>query len=550
LDQFIVLFKVNNPEIILPSKFLSQKPIMISSSITRMFRLVQLKKMQVRSTQIRCLSSKPDFRLETSEKHFDYMRLETQIYSWWNSSGYFKPASHNSPLDKQPYVIPMPPPNVTGYLHMGHAMFVSIQDIMARFQRMRGRPTLWLPGTDHAGIATQLLVERQLLSEGTSRQEIGREAFLDRVWLWKAEKGTYITEQMKRLGASADWTRERFTLEPLMCTAVTEAFCILYERGLIYRGNYPINWSPNLQTSISDLEVEYFEEEGTMYTFKYPLVPIDSVNMEVDATCYIPVSTTRPETILGDAAVCVHPDDARFQQYIGRTVQVPGTNRHIPVIGDTYVDREFGTGALKVTPAHDHNDYEIGLRHNLPVINIMDKRAHIDISDSNDPDLAIYNGMDRYECREALWNNMKKQDLVISEEPHVHRVPRSQRGGDVVEPTISTQWFVNTKHMAAEATSAVKDGHIEIIPPRFENTWYRWLAEGNIRPWCVSRQLWWGHRIPAYYATVSNTEGGKSQEEVIVARSEDAAWTIARDRFPGCEVELRQEDDVLDTWFR
>lgn len=316
-------------------------------------------------------SLKPDLSNEMDNKYFEFQRLEKSLYQWWENSGYFKPSSdpHNR---KKPFVIPMPPPNVTGYLHMGHAMFVALQDLMARFQRMRGHPTLWLPGTDHAGIATQLLVERALVKEGITRQSLGRDKFLERVWQWKEEKGGYITGQMKRLGASADWTRERFTLEDEMSLSVTEAFIKLHERGLIYKGEYMVNWSPNLQTAVSDLEVEYTEEMGKLYTFKYVL-DSDSENNEE----FIPVATTRPETILGDTAVCVNPNDERYQKYIGKLVKVPFTTRLIPVIADEYVDISFGTGALKITPAHDVNDYEISKRHNLKLINIMNKDASI-----------------------------------------------------------------------------------------------------------------------------------------------------------------------------
>ena len=465
---------------------------------------------------------RPAFENEASEKYFEFGRLETDIYKWWDSSDYFKPAPDNG---KKPYVIPMPPPNVTGYLHMGHAMFVALQDIMARYHRMRGKPTLWLPGTDHAGIATQLLVERELVKEGTTRKELGREKFLERVWKWKEEKGGVITGQMRRLGASADWTREKFTLDPSMSNAVTEAFVTMHERGLVYRGDYLVNWSPGLQTSVSDLEVDYVEEMGTMYTFNYPLS---------DGSGYIPVSTTRPETILGDSAVCVHPEDERYKKYIGKMMKVPFTDREIPVIADDYVDREFGTGALKVTPAHDINDYELGKKHNLPLINIMNKDATI-----NDQGGIKYKNLDRFECREQLWEDMKNMNLVIKDEPHMQRVPRSQRGGEIIEPLVSGQWFIKMDNMASRAADVVRSGEVKIIPSRFEKVWYGWLD--NIRPWCVSRQLWWGHRIPAYLVE------GKSGE-YIVARTEEDAYKQAKEKY-GNDVILHQDEDVLDTWF-
>jgi valyl-tRNA synthetase len=327
---------------------------------------------------------------------------------------------------------------------------------------MRGKSTLWLPGTDHAGIATQMLVERALVEEGTSRKELGREAFLDRVWKWKEEKGGYIQGQMKRLGASADWSREKFTLEPQMSDSVTEAFVRMHERGLIYKGDYMVNWSPNLQTAVSDLEVDYVEEKGKLYYFKYE---IESGRGE-----HITVATTRPETILGDTAVCVHPEDDRYKHMIGKMVTVPVLGRKIPVIADDYVDREFGTGALKITPAHDPNDYEIGKRHNLESINIMNKDASI-----NDVGGHAYRGLDRFDCRVKLWTDMEALGLTVKVEPHTQRVPRSQRGGEVIEPMISAQWFLKMDNMAKRALDAVGNGDVRIIPDRFEKTWYNWL---------------------------------------------------------------------------
>jgi len=474
---------------------------------------------------LRLYSKKPApvFLKEADAKYFEFARLEKDIYEWWESQGYFKPAPE---LGKKPYVIPMPPPNVTGYLHMGHAMFVALQDIMARFHRMRGEATLWLPGTDHAGIATQLLVERDLIAKGTSRKALGRDEFLKRVWEWKEEKGGYITGQMKRLGASADWSREKFTLEPSMSEAVTEAFVRLHEKGLEYRGDYLVNWSPNLQTAVSDLEVDYSEEMGNLYHFKYPLAD--------GSGDFIPVATTRPETILGDTAVCVHPDDERYKKFIGKKVCVPMTDREIVVIADEYVDREFGTGALKVTPAHDTNDYELGKKHSLPMINIMNKDASINENGG------AYQGLDRFKCREKLWSDMQAAGLVLKTVPHLQRVPRSQRGGEVIEPLVSSQWFVKMDNMAARAVRAVREGDIKIIPERFDKVWYSWLE--NIRDWCVSRQLWWGHRIPAYSVV-------GAQDKYVVARSEDEAYMQARAKF-GADVKLVQDEDVLDTWFR
>ncbi len=492
----------------------------------------------------------------TSDKYFDFKKIEYTTYAWWHNSGYFQPSA-NSQLPV--FTVPMPPPNVTGYLHMGHALFVSLQDIMARYQRMRGRATLWLPGTDHAGIATQLLVEKHLKAEGLSRQSLGREKFLKRVWQWKQEKGDYIVEQMKRLGASADWSRHKFTLDEDMSASVVEAFVNLHEKGLIYRDTYMVNWSPGLQTSISDLEVDYNEEESLLYTFKYPLLPTsgDKLLPKASHMEFIPISTTRPETILGDAAIMIHPDDERYKHLIGRCAVVPMTNgRTIPVLADTYVDMTFGTGALKITPAHDLQDYELGKKYNLEVLNIFHKDASMNTKEAmnmhsqrpanNEIAISKYEGMDRFQCRAELWKDLQQMGLAVGTTPHVARVPRSQRGGEIIEPLVSRQWFVKMDHMAEQAVTAVHTGQLKIIPNRFEKMWHNWLT--NIRPWCISRQLWWGHRIPVYY--VEN----RSEEEYIVARTEREAYEKARQKYPADAaagtLRLRQEDDVLDTWFR
>lgn len=453
---------------------------------------------------------------------YDPQAVEQVLYQWWESAGLFKPCVPNG---KQPFTICMPPPNVTGGLHMGHAMFATVEDILTRFHRMRGRPTLWLPGTDHAGIATQLVVEKELAKEGLTRDQLGRDKFLERMWKWKEEKGDYINVQMRRLGASCDWDRSRFTLEEHMSAAVAEAFKRLHDQGLIYKGDYMVNWSPTLRTAVSDLEVEFSEENGKLYYFRYPLS---------DGSGFIPVATTRPETILGDTAVCVHPADERYTQYVGKTVRVPIVGRDIPVVADEYVDREFGTGALKITPGHDHNDYELGKKHNLPVINILNKDATVN---SNGGILA---GLDRFEAREKLWEAMDTDGLVIKVEDHVNRVPRSQRGGEIVEPLISTQWFVKMKFLAEKAIGKVQNGDIVIEPRRFEKVYYNWLED--IRDWCVSRQLWWGHRIPVWY--VQEHAG-----DYIVARNEKEAKQIASEKYNGEAVTLKQEIDVLDTWF-
>ncbi len=444
-------------------------------------------------------------------KTFDFKEAEERLYNWWEQNGWFKPEVNP---DAEPFVISIPPPNVTGELHQGHAMFVSLEDLMIRYERMRGKAALWVPGTDHAGIATQLMVEKMLESEGSNRRAVGRGAFLDRTWAWKKKYGGHIVSQLRRLGASCDWERERFTLDDKLSIAVREAFVTLWEQGLIYRGPRLVNWSPRLQTAVSDLEVEYEDRDGKLYYFKYRL--------EEDPSVFIPVATTRPETILGDTAVAVHPDDERYQRLIGKMVLVPMLNRPIPVIADEYVDREFGTGGLKITPAHDPNDYEIGQRHDLPIINILNK--DVTLNEHAGP----YANMDRVEARMKLWEDMKAADLVIKEEPYRHSVPISQRGGEVVEPLISEQWFVKIEPLAQKAIEAVKGGRIKIVPERFEKVYFHWME--NIRDWCISRQLWWGHRIPAWY-------------------SEDGEVLVSREGPPDDGRQWRQDDDVLDTWF-
>jgi valyl-tRNA synthetase len=399
-------------------------------------------------------------------------------------------------------------------------MFVSMEDLMVRYHRMLGIPTLWVPGSDHAGIATQLQVENALQEEGTSREEIGRDEFLKRTWAWKEEYGGHITNQIRRLGASCDWSRERFTLDEGLSLAVREAFVRLYEKKLIYRGPRLINWSPGLKTAVSDLEVEYHEENGKLYYFKYMIVN----GTDKD---YIPVATTRPETILGDTAVAIHPDDERYRKYEGKFAIVPVLGREIPVIVDPYVDREFGTGALKITPGHDPNDFEIGERHGLEIISVLDESARI--NHHGGP----YEGQDRFECRENLWSDMKEAGYVIKEIDYLHQVPRSQRGGEIIEPMVSTQWFVKMESLAAKGIEAVRTGRIKIIPERFEKVYYNWLE--NIQDWCISRQLWWGHRIPVWYC--ADCSG------LTVTRKDPSACVQC-----GSE-NIEQDPDVLDTWF-
>ncbi len=456
-------------------------------------------------------------------KTYNHREVEPRIYEFWERNGYFKPANDPNKPDfdptKEPFVISIPPPNVTGELHLGHAMFVSVEDLMIRYHRMKGYSALWVPGTDHAGIATQLMIERALAEEGLTRHDLGREKFLERAWAWKEKYRNRIVGQIRRLGASADWDRERFTLDEGLSKAVREAFVRLYEKGLIYRGPRLINWSPGLKTAVSDLEVDYVEEQGTLYYFKYMIADTEGE--------YIPVATTRPETILGDTAVAVHPEDPRYQQYIGREALVPILGRRIPVIADEYVDREFGTGALKITPAHDPNDYEIGARHNLELISVLDEEARI--NENGGP----YAGLDRFEARKKLWEDMRAAGLVIKEEPYLHQVPRSQRGGEIIEPMISTQWFVKMETLAEAGLQAVREGRIRIVPERFEKVYFNWLE--NIQDWCISRQLWWGHRIPVWYCADCG--------EMTVSREDPSACAHCG------STRIEQDPDVLDTWF-
>lgn len=449
-------------------------------------------------------------------KAYEPKLFEEPLYDWWERQGFFKPEYAGE--DAEPFVIAMPPPNVTGALHIGHAMTASVEDLMIRYHRMHGKAALWIPGSDHAGIATQLQVERALQAEGTSRQEIGREKFLERIWAWKEQYGGIIAQQHRRLGASCDWDRERFTMDEGLSRAVREAFVRLYEKGLIYRGEYLINWSPGLQTAVSDLEVEYFEEEGKLYYFKYMLAGSEE---------YIPVATTRPETILGDTAVAVHPEDERYQHLVGKHCLVPILGRQIPVIADPYVDREFGTGALKVTPGHDPNDFDLGKKHNLPIINVMNKDATMN------ENAGPYQGLDRFACREKLWADMAAQGLTLEAKPYRLQVPRSQRGGEVIEPLVSMQWFVKMKPLAEQGLKAVAEGQIKIIPERFTKVYNNWLE--NIRDWCISRQLWWGHRIPVWYCADCH--------EMTVARQDPTQCAHCHSQ------NIEQDPDVLDTWF-
>jgi valyl-tRNA synthetase len=461
----------------------------------------------------------------TMPKAYNAREVEEALYEWWEEQGYFRPeqqlASGLADAGRQPFVISMPPPNVTGALHLGHAITSSVEDMLTRYHRMIGDPTLWVPGTDHAGIATQNVVERQLERQGVNRHQLGRERFVEEVWAWKDEYHTRITAQQKRMGISCDWTRERFTLDEGLSEAVLEAFIQLYNEGLIYKGNYLVNWCPRCMSAISDLEVEYEEVLGNFYTFCYPLA---------EGGC-IQVSTTRPETILGDTAVAVHPDDERYQHLVGKTALVPMLNRAIPVIADAYVDKEFGTGALKVTPGHDPNDYEIAKRHNLPMINIMNNDATLNAN------AGPYAGLDRYTARTRLWEDMRAAGMVVGEREHAHQVGHCQRCNTVVEPLLSEQWWVKMQPLAEPALAAVNNGAIQIVPERFTRIYNQWLE--NIRDWCISRQLWWGHRIPIWYGP---------DKRAFAARNAAEAAAAARAHY-GQDVALEQDPDVLDTWF-
>ena len=405
----------------------------------------------------------------------------------------------------EPYVISIPPPNVTGALHIGHALFVSLEDLMIRHARMQGKAALWVPGSDHAGIATQLQVERMLADEGRTRLEVGREEFLERTWAWKERYGGEILGQLRRMGASCDWGRERFTLDDGLSAAVRDVFIALYEEGLIYRGPRLVNWSPGLQTAVSDLEVEHSEEAGRMYHFRYPLKDGG----------HVPVATTRPETILGDTAVAVHPDDERYRHFVGRVALAPMLGREIPVIADEEVERDKGSGALKVTPGHDPGDFLIGERHGLPVLNVMERDA------SMNENAGPYAGLDRFECREKMWSDMQAAGLAIKVEDIRHSVPRSQRGGEIIEPLVSVQWFLRMQPLAQRALEAVREGRIRIVPERFEKVYFHWLE--NIEDWCLSRQLWWGHRIPAWF-------GPKGEIHVGTQAPVGDGWDAGRGR--------------------
>jgi valyl-tRNA synthetase len=450
------------------------------------------------------------------EKTYDPQAIEQTWYQHWEDKGYFKAQGDNNP-----YCIVIPPPNVTGSLHMGHAFQDTIMDTLIRYHRMKGDNTLWQPGTDHAGIATQMVVERQLSSENKTRHDLGRDAFIDRVWKWKAESGGTITQQLRRMGASPDWSRERFTMDDGLSDAVQNVFIQLYDEDLIYRGKRLVNWDPVLHTAVSDLEVISEEENGHMWHLRYPIVGEDG---------FLTVATTRPETMLGDSAVAIHPDDPRYAHLLGKQIELPLTGRTIPVIADDYVDPEFGSGCVKITPAHDFNDYEVGIRHDLELINIFTIDAKI-----NDQAPEAYRGMDRFDARKAVVRDLEALGLLEKVDDHKLMVPRGDRTQSVIEPYLTDQWFVRAEPLARPSIEAVKNGSIKFIPENWSKTYFNWMED--IQDWCISRQIWWGHRIPAWY---------DASGKFYVAPSADAArskYNLPED------LELTQDEDVLDTWF-
>jgi valyl-tRNA synthetase len=450
------------------------------------------------------------------DKTFEPQSIEKQCYHRWEDAGLFKASGKGDP-----YCILLPPPNVTGSLHMGHAFQHTIMDTLTRYHRMKGDNTLWQCGTDHAGIATQMVVERQLNAQGQTRHDLGREAFVEKIWQWKEQSGGTITSQMRRLGTSPDWSREAFTMDEDLSKAVTEVFVKLHEDGLIYRGKRLVNWDPVLHTAVSDLEVVNEEEAGHMWHMRYPLA---------DGSGDVVVATTRPETMIGDTAVAVHPDDERYQSLVGKEIKLPITGRLIPIIADDYVDPEFGTGCVKITPAHDFNDYDMGKRHNLPMINVFTDDAKL-----NQEAPAAYQGLDRFEARKQIVAQLEADGVLVKIDDHKLKVPRGDRTGAVIEPYLTDQWYVAVESLAKPAIEAVESGEIRFVPENWNKTYYQWM--NNIQDWCISRQLWWGHRIPAWYDDKGNIYVGRSEAEVRAKHDLDDG------------ISLRQDDDVLDTWF-
>ncbi|MCK5873050.1 MAG: valine--tRNA ligase [Alcanivoracaceae bacterium] len=449
------------------------------------------------------------------DKTYQPDAIERRWYQHWEKAGYFAPQG-----DGKPYCIMIPPPNVTGSLHMGHGFNNAVMDTLIRYHRMKGQRTLWQMGTDHAGIATQMVVERQLAAQDETRHSLGREKFLEKVWEWKAESGGTIGKQLRRIGSSLDWSRERFTMDDGLSRAVQTAFIRLFDEGLIYRGQRLVNWDPQFHTAISDLEVENREEAGHMWHFRYPLS---------DGSGHLVVATTRPETMLGDTAVAVHPEDPRYRDLIGKTIRLPLADRDIPVIGDDYVDPDFGSGCVKITPAHDFNDYEVGKRHNLPMINIMTRDASL-----NDQVPAPYRGLDRFVARKKVIDDLDALGLLEKIDDHKLMVPRGDRSGAVIEPYLTDQWFVRIAPLAEPAIKAVENGDIQFVPKQYENMYFSWMRD--IQDWCISRQLWWGHRIPAWYDDAGNIYVGDNESAV-------------REKYSLDDRALHQDDDVLDTWF-
>lgn len=475
------------------------------------------------------------------DKTYSPADIEQNLYQQWEEKGYFKPSGQGDS-----YSIMIPPPNVTGSLHMGHAFQHTIMDTLIRYQRMDGKNTLWQVGSDHAGIATQMVVERQLAAQNQTRQELGREAFIDKIWEWKHQSGGTITQQMRRLGDSVDWDRERFTMDEGLSDAVREVFVKLHEENLIYRGKRLVNWDPALQTAISDLEVENKEQQGSIWYLRYPLA--DGEKTE-DGKDHLVVATTRPETMLGDVCVAVHPDDERFGRLVGKHINLPIVNRRIPIVADHHVDSEFGTGCVKVTPAHDFNDYEIGKRHQTGMISIFDDTAHVmekaglytstgeALSELDGFDGTLpsqYAGKERFEARRQLIAEFDELGLLEKIEKHTNKVPYGDRGGVPIEPHLTDQWYVRVEPLAKQATEAVEDGRIEFVPKQYENMYFSWMRD--IQDWCISRQLWWGHRIPAWYDESGNVYVGRTEEEVL-------------EKYNLGDTALQQDEDVLDTWF-
>ena len=472
------------------------------------------------------------------DKTYQPHAIESNWYQTWEQNDYFAPQGSG-----EPYTIMIPPPNVTGSLHMGHGFNNAIMDALIRFRRMQGRNTLWQPGTDHAGIATQMVVERQLAADGIGRHDLGREKFLEKVWEWKNQSGGTITRQIRRLGSSVDWSRERFTMDDGLSEAVKEAFVRLHEDGLIYRGKRLVNWDTKFHTAISDLEVENHDEKGSLWNLRYPLA---DGKKTAEGNDYLIVATTRPETMLGDSAVAVHPEDERYKALIGSYVDLPLVGRRIPIIADDYCDPEFGTGCVKITPAHDFNDYEVGKRHNLPLINIFDKNAavlataqvfNLDGSVNEQVDAGIpaqFAGLDRFEARKQIVAAFEAAGLLEKIEDHALKVPKGDRSGTVIEPWLTDQWYVSTKPLAEKAIAVVESGEIQFVPKQYENMYFSWMRD--IQDWCISRQLWWGHRIPAWYDEAGNVYVGRDEAEVRAKYNLEGAT-------------LRQDEDVLDTWF-